>query len=128
MSPTCSKSDLAGRKALSTAVLTIYSSWTGGAASAAPHLSRHEVYAMKPAPATHNLQAASTAARGRGFGLQSAKTGGGIRRSAWYGPRALRGTGEESRRPRLRRAGAGLVVGSICVAVAGCGGGGARQD
>jgi hypothetical protein len=40
----------------------------------------------------------------------------------------LRGTGEESRRTRLRRASAGLVVGSLCVAAAGCGGGGERQD
>jgi hypothetical protein len=47
----------------------------------------------------------------------------------WYGHRALRGTGEESRRTRLRRAGAGLVVGSVCLTFAACGGGGGeRQD
>jgi hypothetical protein len=41
----------------------------------------------------------------------------------------LPGTGGESRRPRLRRSGAGLTVGILCAAlVSACGGGGERQD
>src|SRR3954451_5348964 len=51
-----------------------------------------------------------------------------IQNSRWYGHRALRGTGEESRRTRLRRAGAGLVVGSVCLTLSACGSSGGRQD
>ena len=41
----------------------------------------------------------------------------------------MRRTGGESRRTPLRRAGAGLVIGTLCAAlIAGCGGGGTRQD
>ena len=55
MSPTCSKSDLAGRKALSTADLTIFSSG-GGARTLRPSLTGSEVYDMDLAPATDNRQ------------------------------------------------------------------------
>jgi hypothetical protein len=40
----------------------------------------------------------------------------------------LRGTGGESRRTRLRRAGAGRGVGTLCTALLGACGGGGRQD
>jgi hypothetical protein len=47
---------------------------------------------------------------------------------SWYVPRALRGPGGEARRARLRRAGAGLVAGTLAVALVACGSDAERQD
>jgi hypothetical protein len=47
---------------------------------------------------------------------------------SWYVARALRGPGGESRRTRLRRAGAGFVAGALSVALLACGGDKERQD
>lgn len=48
---------------------------------------------------------------------------------AWYVPRALRGTGPQSRLARLQRVGLAACVGAAtALSLAACGGGGTRQD
>ncbi len=47
---------------------------------------------------------------------------------SWYVARALRGTGPQSRRARLRYLVTGVVAGSLAVGLLACGGGGERQD
>src|SRR5688572_21870261 len=112
MFPTCSKSDLAGRNALSATARTILSSapthwWVA-----------HEMYSMRQPAATPNLQSGCKAAFGQ--------LAGGMF------PRALGESGTMAGRQRLRGAKATIATGTAALAltlgISACGGGGARQD
>jgi hypothetical protein len=99
MSPTCSKSDLAGRNALSTAVLTI-SPPDGPVATRVPlPVVGKKVYAMPERAATHNRRNPDRRPEGAAAAPENPKNAAGFRQHRGMFPAPCGGPEEKLGKP-----------------------------